>query len=93
MARVRLLLPLDFALFPYCFRRSYDAILASPKRILIEPHARRKNMSRWSKFILTLLFAGALSAPQSVSADDFSIQPPPPPDTLELALGTSFGIT
>ncbi len=50
-------------------------------------------MSRLSKFVLTLVFACALLAPQAVSADEYSIQPPPPPETLELALGSSFEVT
>lgn len=51
-------------------------------------------MSRLCKFTLTLLFTCAvLLAPQVVSANDFSIQPPPPPETLNLALGESFAIT
>lgn len=50
-------------------------------------------MSRLSKFVFTLVFACALLAPQAVSADEYGIQPPPPPETLELAFGSSFAVT
>lgn len=50
-------------------------------------------MSRLSKFVFTLVFACALLAPQAVSANEYAIQPPPPPDTLDLAFGASFAVT
>jgi len=82
--------------FHFCFvsyRCSCNATFNPPKGTPTEPHARRKTMSRLSKFVLTLVFACALLAPQAVSADEYSIQPPPPPETLELALGSSFEVT
>ena len=51
-------------------------------------------MSRLRKYVLTLMFAFMLLAvaPRNASADDYLIQPPPPPETIDGGIGSSFSV-
>ncbi len=52
-------------------------------------------MSRLSKYVLTLMFAFMLLAvaPRKASADDYLIQPPPPPETLDGGIGSVLSVS
>ncbi|MDQ3686508.1 MAG: hypothetical protein M3430_13040, partial [Acidobacteriota bacterium] len=52
-------------------------------------------MSRLSKCVLTLMFAFMLLAvaPGKASADDYRIQPPPPPETLDGGIGSVLSVS
>lgn len=52
-------------------------------------------MSRLSKYVLTLMFAFMLLAvaPRKASADDYLIQPPPPPETLDGGIGSTLSVS
>ena len=52
-------------------------------------------MSRLSKYVLILMFAFMLLAvaPRKANADDYLIQPPPPPETLDGGIGSVLSVS